>query len=107
MSDRAIILKLETTLARDKIIGDMARERLGVFVEVQSAKHKLEQTAFLNLLERDRLVFKHEIEKESNQLALEMAREKADIEARAATRKNIDEGFKMINLAGGLIKNLL
>ena len=107
MSDRANILKLETTLARDKIIGDMARERLGVFVEVQSAKHKLEQTAFLNLLERDRLVFKHEIEKESNQLALEMAREKADIEARAATRKNIDEGFKMINLAGGLIKNLL
>ena len=107
MGDRANILKLETTLARDKIIGDMARERLGVFVEVQSAKHKLEQTAFLNLLERDRLVFKHEIEKESNQLALEMAREKADIEARAATRKNIDEGFKMINLAGGLIKNLL
>ena len=107
MSDRANILKLETTLARDKIIGDMARERLGVFVEVQSAKHKLEQTAFLNVLERDRLIFKHEIEKESNQLALETAREKADIEARAATRKNIDEGFKMINLAGGLIKNLL
>lgn len=107
MSDRANILKLETTLARDKIIGDMARERLGVFVEVQSAKHKLEQTAFLNLLERDRLIFKHEIEKESNQLALETAREKADIEARAATRKNIDEGFKLVNLAGGLIKNLL
>ena len=107
MSDRASILKLETTLARDKIIGDMARERLGVFVEVQSAKHKLEQTAFLNLLERDRLTFKNEIEKESNQLALEMAREKADIEARAATRKNIDEGFKLVNLAGGLIKNLL
>ena len=107
MSDRANILKLETTLARDKIIGDMARERLGVFVEVQSAKHKLEQTAFLNVLERDRLIFKHEIEKESNQLALETAREKADIEARAATRKNIDEGFKLVNLAGGLIKNLL
>jgi hypothetical protein len=77
-----------------------------VFVEVQSAKHKLEQTAFLNLLERDRLTFKNEVEKESNQLALETAREKADIEAKAATRKNIDESFKLVNLAGGLIKNL-
>lgn len=107
MNDRADILKLETTLNRDKIIGDLARERLGVFVEVQSAKHKLAQTAFLNALERDRLVFKHEVEKESSQLVLETARMKADIEAKVATRKNIDEGFKLVNLAGGIIKSLL
>ena len=107
MSDRIGLLKLETGLTHDKLIADITRERLGIFVETHSLQQKLSQAAFLNDLERERLLFKLDAEYESSQLGLEVARSKADIEAKATSRKNIDETFKLANLAGSIIKNLM
>ncbi|MEG3034025.1 MAG: hypothetical protein RR877_00860 [Aurantimicrobium sp.] len=106
IDDRFEILHLESTLNREKIVGDIARERLGAFTEMVSAKMKIETAGFLNTLEHDRLVFKHQMEKETSLLSIETAREKADIESKAATRKNLDETLKLGSVVGGLINRI-
>lgn len=104
---RVNLLNLETNLSREKNYGDLARERLGLFTEVASARLKIEHLSFTNDVDRDRIERKLDYDIESNNIALVMARDKAHLDSQSSTRKHVDEGIKIIQMAGSIVKSLI
>lgn len=102
--DRREILMLETNLSKKKVLGDIARETLSNVTAVATAKLKIEQTIIQNNIENERSIRKLDVETQSMNINLDIAREKAKLDRDSITRKNTEEGIKVMQLAANVVK---